>query len=301
MRNLAKIVLAAFVAVVCGGVCVACYSSKNVKADDRIVTKTQQVGYFCKVEAYGSADVKYVQGKKSGVRIVGAKSLVDNLVVEQKGETLVLTNKGNGLSFFTSSSDELTVYVTSPDLTDVTMKGSGDLDIEGNVDTDNLNVTLVGSGDADIHKIVCDNVKFDMRGSGDADIRSIDCSNVTFEVRGSGDLDAGSIDCKRAVCSVYGSGDVKLGNVGADNVAMLVQGSGDMSAVLRGVAQTSAKVLGSGDISVTFNNCNAADCEVRGSGDIVLRGSLGSLKQSVAGSGDISTSHLSLGRGYKEK
>ena len=277
MKNFGKIILAAFVAVVCGGVCMACYSSKDVKADGRTVTKTPQVGYFSKVEAYGSADVKFVQGKRSGVRIVGAKYLVDNLVVEQKGETLVLTNKGTGIPFFSASSDDLTVYVTSPDLTDVTMKGSGDFEMDGNLDTDNLNVTLVGSGDADIHSVVCDNVKFDVRGSGD--------------------LNAESIECKQAACSVYGSGDVKLGSVTADNVAMLVQGSGDMGAVLRGVAYTSAKVLGSGDIGVVFNNCNTAECEVRGSGDIVLKGSLGSLRKSVAGSGDISTSHLSLGRG----
>lgn len=75
-------------------ICVACtacyYSSSDFKADRSFVKRVVKVGYFCKIESYTSADIKFVQGKTSSVRIEGTKSLVDNLDVRQKGETLVI-------------------------------------------------------------------------------------------------------------------------------------------------------------------------------------------------------------------
>ena len=186
----AKRIFSFIVLVAVSVACIACYySNRNLKADRSFVKRVVKVGYFCKVESYTSADIKFVQGKKSSVRIEGTRSLVDNLDIQQKGETLVFTTKGRGIRI--AGPKRLTVYVSSPDITSVYLKGSGDFEAQSNIDTDALDVELSGSGDVDLRNVLCDK-----RGSGDVKAFSVDCAAANLELLGSGDLDAeGTQDC----------------------------------------------------------------------------------------------------------
>ncbi len=259
-------------------ICVACtacyYSSSDFKADRSFVKRVVKVGYFCKIESYTSADIKFVQGKKSSVRIEGTKSLVDNLDVRQKGETLVVTTKGRGMRIVGPA--RLTVYVSSPDITSVYLKGSGNFEAQSNIDTDALNVELSGSGDVDLRKVLCDNISLRLRGSGDVEAQAVDCAVANFELLGSGDL------------------EVKM--LKARNANAALRGSGDLDATLKGVADVKASLQGSGDLDLDFINCGNADIDLRGSGDVELKGTLRTLNTSKKGSGYIDRSELRVAR-----
>ena len=251
--------------LVVGGVCMACYSSKDLNAHGKRVTVTRDVGYFSKVDASGSVDIEFVQGKEQAMRIVGSKQFVDNIVVEKKGETLYVSHKSNSvISFF---DDDVTLYIYSPDLTEVNLRGSCSFDVKGALDTDNLKVSVMGSGEADFGSIVCD--------------------AITFEVRGSGDIGAKRVDTKNAVANVFGSGDLK-----ADNVQFTVSGSGDLDAMLSQVKTMQLNVVGSGDMDIKAQNCGVANCTSAGSGSITLSGTMRDVVKNVIGSGVIATSNL---------
>lgn len=253
-----------------GGVCMACYSSKDLKAGGKRVTVTRDVGYFSKVDASGSVDIEFVQGKEKAMRIVGSKQCVDNIVVEKKGETLYVSHKSNSvISFF---DDDVTLYIYSPDLTEVNLRGSVSFDVKGALDTDNLKVSVMGSGEADFDSIVCD--------------------AVNFEVRGSGDIGAKRIDTKNAVANVFGSGDLDFDFLKADNVQFAVSGSGDLDAMLSQVKTMQLNVVGSGDMDIKAQNCGVANCTAAGSGSITLSGTMRDVVKNVTGSGDIDTSNL---------
>ena len=259
-------------------ICVACtacyYSSSDFKADRSFVKRVVKVGYFCKIESYTSADIKFVQGKTSSVRIEGTKSLVDNLDVRQKGETLVINTKGRGIRFVGQS--RLTVYVSSPDITSVYLKGSGDFEAQSNIDTDALDVELSGSGDVDLRNVLCDNISLRLRGSGDVKALSVDCAAANLELLGSGDLEVKTLKARKAVASL--------------------RGSGDLDATLIGVADVQASLFGSGDLDLNFVNCGNADIDLRGSGDVELKGTLRTLSTNKKGSGDIDRSELRVAR-----
>lgn len=253
-----------------GGVCMACYSSKDLKAGGKRVTVTRDVGYFSKVDASGSVDIEFVQGKEQAMRIVGSKQCVDNIVVEKKGETLYVSYKSNSvISFF---DDDVTLYIYSPDLTEVNLRGSCSFDVKGALDTDNLKVSVMGSGEADFDSIVCD--------------------AINFEVRGSGDIGAKRIDTKNAVANVFGSGDLDFDFLKADNVQFAVSGSGDLDAMLSQVKTMQLNVVGSGDMDIKAQNCGVANCTSAGSGSIKLSGTMRDVVKNVTGSGDIDTSNL---------
>lgn len=253
-----------------GSVCMACYSSKDLKADGKRVTVTRDVGYFSKVDASGSADIEFVQGKERAMRIVGPKQFVDNIVVEKKGETLYISYKSNSVISFIDG--DVTLYIYSPDLTEVNLRGSVSFDVKGALDTDNLKVSVMGSGEADFDSIVCD--------------------AINFEVRGSGDISAKRIDTKNAVANVFGSGDLDFDFLKADNVQFAVSGSGDLDAMLSQVKTMQLNVVGSGDMDIKAQNCGVANCTSAGSGSITLSGTMRDVVKNVAGSGDIDTSNL---------
>ena len=283
MGKICKAVVAVSATVLCGCACLSCYAGSAVSKEDvKTVKRDVAVGYFSKVSLGGSADVKFVQGSKNSARIVGAKRLVDNLEVNVKGETLVISMKGDGGGIFYGNFFQngveygVTVYVSSPDLTDISVRGSGDFCMDSNLDTDALTVSVVGSGDVEMRKVVCDRASFMQKGSGDVKVQSVDCASAVLDITGSGDM------------------DMKL--LKANTAEMKLRGSGDLEASLNGVTSTTASVLGSGDIDLHFTNCGNAVCNVRGSGTISLEGYLKSLKQSVTGSGDIDTDGLRVGR-----
>lgn len=253
-----------------GGVCMACYSSKDLKAGGKRVTVTRDVGYFSKVDASGSADIEFVQGKERAMRIVGPKQYVDNIVVEKKGETLYISYKSNSVISFIDG--DVTLYIYSPDLTEVNLRGSVSFDVKGALDTDNLKVSVMGSGEADFDSIVCD--------------------AINFEVRGSGDIGAKRIDTKNAVANVFGSGDLDFDFLKADNVQFAVSGSGDLDAMLSQVKTMQLNVVGSGDMDIKAQNCGVANCTAAGSGSITLSGTMRDVVKNVTGSGDIDTSNL---------
>lgn len=256
--------------LVVGGVCMACYSSKDLNAHGKRVTVTRDVGYFSKVDASGSVDIEFVQGKEQAMRIVGSKQFVDNIVVEKKGETLYVSHKSNSvISFF---DDDVTLYIYSPDLTEVNLRGSCSFDVKGALDTDNLKVSVMGSGEADFGSIVCD--------------------AINFEVRGSGDIGAKRVDTKNAVANVFGSGDLDFDFLKADNVQFAVSGSGDLDAMLSQVKTMQLNVVGSGDMDIKAQNCGVANCTSAGSGSITLSGTMRDVVKNVTGSGDIDTSNL---------
>ena len=94
-------------------VCMACYSSKDLKAGCKRVTVTRNVGYFSKVDASGSVDIVFAQGKEKPMRIEGPKQFVDNIVVEKKGDRLcVLVRLSLALLCATPSTSRCVVRAT---------------------------------------------------------------------------------------------------------------------------------------------------------------------------------------------
>ena len=244
----------------------ACASTKNTAmtgnkpmptAVEQNKTSVRRVSNFTKIALIGSNDVIYTQGKTTSVKVVGKASEVDNILTTVEHGTLVIKTSARGGTFgfrFGSSDDDVKVYVTSPDLTQIRLQGSGDFKAPRKIDSDNLTVTVVGSGDIDLRNVICDNFSLDVRGSGDVEIDKLCCANSLIAIRGSGDIEINE----------------------------------------EKVTTTNAEVYGSGDIELHLSQCGTVNCKVFGSGDITLSGTLRHLNKSSKGSGSIHTRSLSF-------
>ena len=185
---------------------------------------------FERVELLGSLDVKYAQADSFSVRVDAPVKVLNDVETYVTGNKLVVKMKGEGniIDLGVSDADDVTVFVTSPDFLGIELKGSGDFESNGLVDTDNLDITLSGSGDIKFDDIICDRVNVSLVGSGDVDVKHVKTQWAGVQLVGSGDVkmrldDSGAVDA-----NVIGSGDITLsGNV--KDYKYNVRGSGDMN------------------------------------------------------------------------
>lgn len=230
----------------------------SVKAENlQTVSRNFPVRLIEKIEIKGSSKVVYTQGEKTEVVVRGASDLVDLIIIENKGNRLIVSQKDNTESIFTHLSnrlkngfkepEEAVVYVTTPDLLAVSLVGSGDFIANGSVDTDNLDIVLRGSGDIDFPHIICDNLHAQLLGSGDVKLKDVTTIRANYELKGSGDIDVTQQHVRQTYLNLYGSGDIKVRCSQCDNVNASLTGSGDID-VYGEVLDFNQSSHGSGDI-----------------------------------------------------
>lgn len=223
--------------------------------DSESITDVRGLNGFEKVEINGSPSVNYTQADTFSVIVKGPKDVADNILTEVTDRTLKIRNRGKLGIINVSVSDvgEAIVYVTSPDITDIRLNGSGDFFSNSKIDSDEMNIQLRGSGDINIEDMICDGCHASVVGSGDLNLKRLEAKDVS--------------------ASLVGSGNINLG--------------------LWKVDVTRLKLMGSGDIDADFNaGSKSVDCELRGSGDITLTGDVSHFSQHKSGSGDVDVHKL---------
>lgn len=225
------------------------------------IVETRPHRGFERIEIGGSPSVVYTQADTFGVRLEGPEKMVENMVTEVEDRTLHVYNKSRidlkvgFINLNWGDKDDVTIYVSSPDLVGVKVSGSGDFICRTPLDTDVMNIVLRGSGDVGFENIICD--------------------ACTTELVGSGDININHLDARTSTAVLVGSGDISISEAN--------------------VSETDLSLRGSGDIAVNFGEgCQSAQCQLSGSGDITLSGTLNHYDCKKSGSGDIDTSNLRI-------
>lgn len=189
-----------------------CKAADTDSGDKEKAEQTRQLKGFERIELRGSLDVKYHQGKSFSVVVKAPKKVLNKVETRVEGGKLIVNMRGHGKLFNmgVASGDDVTVYVSSPDLIGVELNGSGDFDGKGHIDTDNLNVTLSGSGDIEFDDIICDRINVSVKGSGDVEVKNVKTLKADIELVGSGDVKMTFTDSGTVNTQLIGSGDIKL-------------------------------------------------------------------------------------------
>lgn len=252
-RSMKKTILLLSIAV---AMLTSCISIQEVKSNKPIKSEKRPTAPFERVRLIGSPTVYYAQTDSASIRVEAPEDILEYVMTEIKDSCLTIKiddqakNIIKNLSFI--QGDDVNIYVTSPDLVEVLLAGSGDIKSERHVDTDNLRIELKGSGDIYFADIICDHI----------------------------------------TTLLVGSGDINIDKVTAASSSLELVGSGDLKITHEGVARTDILLKGSGDIKSIMHRCGDVVSDLRGSGDITLSGDVRSIKQNMVGSGDYHTSEL---------
>lgn len=204
---------------------------------------------FTRIESNGSFDVYYTQGDTLSIRLEGDTASTRHTIVTGDGKTLTISAANDG-DFTTRLKYQMKVYVSSPALAEVSIKGSGNFIAERGISAEKLSMHIAGSGDIKVTGIKADNFSIDIAGSGDAYASGLDAKKAYFSIAGSGGVTMDGIKADKFTGSIAGSGDIKATHADIGKASCSIAGSGDID-IQGSVKETEESVAGSGSVKVT--------------------------------------------------
>ncbi len=177
----------------------------------KMTEKTVSVKPFERIEVGSSFHVYYRQGDSLTINIYAPEKLISRISVRSERGTLYLSDNRTLKDWSWNMSDyDVKIYDTSPDLTKVSIVGSGEFEATHHIDTDVLTLNVAGSGNITLNDVICDKAVAGIAGSGEISINKIVAAESELSISGSGDMDIRFENSGEVQASVVGSGDMEL-------------------------------------------------------------------------------------------
>ena len=194
-----------------------CMGAITAKGKDRL-EKTVQVTQFDKVSLTAGFVVKYTQGLNHECTIFASPKDMEHVKAEVKNNQLYLSviidkKKMKKMKYSTSIlSEDVIVYVTSPELVKASCVGSGEFIATTDIKSEDVKFDISGTGEIKLKKVTADNMTLNIAGAGDIKIDNVDavCQKTVLSVAGAGEISAAFTDCEELKCSIAGAGEIEL-------------------------------------------------------------------------------------------
>jgi hypothetical protein len=199
---------------------------------------------FDRVQVDGPYRVTLTTGRSSAARAEGSTEALDHLSVDVQGGTLrVRRNRSAWGGYPGEGAGPVTISLTTRDLRDAAVVGSGSLDIDR---ARGLRVDLSVSG------------------SGRLTIGSVDADNLVVGLLGGGRITVAG-RAKQFRATVQGSGDLAASGLSVDDAQIASDTAGSVAVA---VAKT-AKVIATGPGDVEIIGSPSCTVEAKGSGQVI--------------------------------
>ena len=227
--------------------CLININGETVKGDGNVVTREYVISHFDKVVCALPATVNYTVADTYSCTVRVDSNLLEYIDIKVKDGELSLsqpkpTKNGIYLSF---NATEFVIDITSPSLNEITLAGSGDINIHSPLQAQKLEVTVAGSGNVAFKEDVnIQHLELSVAGSGDILVDKGIIRKLEADIAGSGDI-VTHAEAQEVETSVMGSGDITVNVSGT--LEYQVVGSGDI--YYYGDAKVNGKVAGSGGLN----------------------------------------------------
>ena len=217
-------------------------------------SRTVQVGEFRKLEIAGAYDVEVRTGSAPSVQVEGSQRDIDRLVVEVKGDVLVIHPKKR-TNFNWSDKSKTKIAITVPQLDAAKVAGSGTLSID-RISSPSFESSIAGSSEVSIGQVSGQSFKGSLAGSGELEVGQLAVQTVELSIAGSGDADLAG-KAERATYTIAGSGSLDAEKLDSRDVGLTIAGSGSVKA--RATGAVTGGIMGSGSAKIV----GGANCKVQ--------------------------------------
>jgi hypothetical protein len=187
----------------------------------RAQSEKRNVEAFNAISMGVPGELYITQGDRVSLEVKGDQDDLEDLVTEVRNHTLVIRYERTGWNF---GRDRVTIYVTTPEISEISLGGSGKVISENSLESDQLELKVSGSGKMEL-MLNADEVEASISGSGNMTL-SGDADEVQLTISGSGSLDAEELEVDRYEVRISGSGRSRI-NVG-DQLNAEISGSGSV-------------------------------------------------------------------------
>jgi hypothetical protein len=184
-------------------------------------SEKRNVGAFNAISMGVPGDLYITQGNQVSLEVKGDSDDLEDLITEVRNNTLVIKYERTGWNF---GRDRITIYVTTPEISGISLGGSGKVISQNSLQSDRLDLSVSGSGKMEL-QVEADEIEASISGSGNMTI-SGDADEVQLTISGSGNMDAEELIADKYEVRISGSGRSRI-HVG-DQLDAKISGSGSV-------------------------------------------------------------------------
>jgi hypothetical protein len=223
---------------------VSCQFTRNgiIQGNHNLVNQKIDITDYDEILLSIPAEVLYQQFSDSTpyLQIHTDENIFASLDIKIEDRKLILSVKNDSII----RPSILSVYTSSHNLKQVSVAGSGDIYLKGEVNARDFNLSIAGSGDLRTDSLLCENITVRIAGSGNARLTGVGLHSK-FSIAGSGNINAKEFFVQEAKCNISGSGNIHTRV--SEILDASVSGSGDI--IYSGEPATvNTSVAGSGKI-----------------------------------------------------
>ena len=209
----------------------------GIKGKGDNVTENRTVSGFDKIHLSMDADIFYTQDSVFKVEVSAQPNILTVLEVEVENHTLKFDFKRNVWEH-----NKVKITIHSPNLKGLSISGSGDITVQNEITTNEMDLSISGSGNIYFPSLTATNLVAMISGTGDINISGGSLSSQSLTISGSGKIDAEDNVAQSCVAKVSGSGDIIIHVV--ESLKATISGSGNIS--YKGSPSLDTDISGSG-------------------------------------------------------
>jgi hypothetical protein len=204
-----------------------------------VITQKRSIDQFERIVLQGEGDVEFTQTARTRVVVEAEDNLVDELITEVRGDTLLIKTRERVIL---DPTKPILFHVEAPELRFIKVEGAANFHAR-DLDNEDLRIEISGSGRLAIDNLQAQSLRTTITGSGDVRM-SGQVMTQDVDISGSGEYRCKNLKSADARVNVSGSGKVEV--FVKDNLEVDISGSGQVA--VRGEPKTKVDVSGSGDI-----------------------------------------------------
>ena len=182
-------------------------TSCALNAQQRITSKTFNVSTFEAIESNSVANIHFFQGTSTSLRAEGYKDLIDRLNVNVRNGKLIIEMPKNTFKNNNLKNKKLDIYISSPTLNLIEMKGVGNFLFEKAFNSPKLEIVSDGVGNLKADNLNCGHIFIRSHGVGNIDLAG-KAKNMTISSDGVGNIKAKKLVAQHASVNLSGVGNV---------------------------------------------------------------------------------------------
>lgn len=207
--------------------------------------ETKKVKSFDQINVSSGIDVYLTPGTSEEVKIRASEDIMEYVVAEVEGNTLVIKIDNKGRRWNWSNHQETTVYVTYTQLKEIDASGGSDVFTSAPLKANNFTIQASGGSDMKMDLSV-ENLYCDASGGADLDL-SGSAQTIKLDCSGGSDTKARNLRTQNAVIDASGGADVYL----TVNGELDVEASGASDVTIYGKPRvTRQSTSGAADITI---------------------------------------------------
>lgn len=182
------------------------------------------VGSFSQLSLGIAAEVYLKQGADESVQISCDSDIFEQIEFDLSGDRLSIRKEGKWNWKDGWRKSDVTIWITMKDIEEVAVSGSGNIESEGKLMTNDLRLSVSGSGDMDLD-LESDDMDLRISGSGSLTLKGL-AEEADAKISGSGRVKAEDLEVQRFKASISGSGSCYI--TATEEIDANISGSGSV-------------------------------------------------------------------------